>query len=159
MRRATFLASALTAIWWSLLLPTWVFSAGIEVAGTELNRTLTLVPGIILLLALISLYGKLSRALLALAGVFALAAAIWVLSADFGGAPKVIELQEMASGIVGGNGDFLVGTIPTVFVGIGIATAAVLFWASLSKQTRRLAVDEKAQDSEDPRFIWDEQSK
>ena len=158
MRRFTFAAALATGIWWTLLLPGWVSTSGAEVAGTELNRTLALVPGIVLLLALISLYGKLSRLLLLTAAAAVVGSVIWVVTSDLATAPKVIELQELATGLVGGNGDAVVGTMPWIFAGFGILNALLLLLAAFSRPTRRVAVDAKPTDSDDPRFIWDQQS-
>ena len=158
MRRFTLAAALATGIWWALLLPGWVSTSGTEVAGTELNRTLALVPGIVLLLALISLYGKLSRALLIAAGTAVIGSVFWVVTSDLESAPKVIELQELATGLAGGNGDAVVGYMPWVFASFGILTALLLTLAALSRPTKRAAVDSRPTDSDDPRFIWDEQS-
>lgn len=159
MRRFTFLAALATGIWWTLLLPGWVSTAGTEVAGTDLNRTLTLVPGIVLLLALISLYGRFSRSLLLMAALAVLGASLWVATADLAAAPAVIELQELASGIAGGTGEASVGPMPWIFIGTGLLTFLLLALASFGTPTRRVTVDSKPTDSDDPRFIWDEQSK
>lgn len=158
MRRFTFAATLATGIWWTLLLPGWVSTSGTEVAGTELNRTLALVPGIVLLLALISLYGKLSRVLLLLAASTVVGSVLWVATADLASAPKVIELQELATGLVGGNGDAVVGALPWIFAGFGILNALLLTLAAFGRPKKRAAVDSKPTDSDDPRFIWDQQS-
>lgn len=157
MRRFTFLAAIAIGIWWTLLLPGWVSTAGSSVAGTELNRTLALIPGIVLLLALISLYGKFARTLLILAALVVFAASGWVASTDLESAPAVIEIQELATGIVGGSGQAEVGLLPAIFIGAGILAALLLTIAALSKPTKRAVVDSKPTDSDDPRFIWDEQ--
>lgn len=158
VRRFTLLAAIVTGLWWALLLPAWVETSGAQVAGTEINRTVVLIPGIALLLALISLYGKLSRSLLTGAALAVLGTSIWIITADFGTAPKVIELQEQASGVLGGTGEYSIGVMPWIFAGVGIALSVLYILAALARREKRSTVDSKPTDSEDPRFIWDEQS-
>lgn len=159
MRRFTILAAAGSGLWWSLLLPTWVVTAGVEISGSELNRTVVLVPGIVILLLLISLYGKLSRVLVGLAALFALLATAWAFARDFASSSAVIEAQELATGIAGGTADLELNLMPILFGIAGLLVASLSVFAALGKRVAHRTVDEKATDSDDPRFIWDEQSK
>ena len=83
---------------------------------------------------------------------------LWVATADLASAPKVIELQELATGLVGGNGDGVVSALPWIFAGLGILNAVLLTLAAFGRPAKRAAVDAKPTDSDDPRFIWDQQS-
>jgi len=157
MPKLASLSLIVIAAWWAFLLPVWVETAGQEVHGTEINRTLALLPGVVVLLVLIARYGKASRVLLIAASLTSLGSGAWVLLGDLGSTPRVIELQERATGLAGGNGEFTVLWPPTVFAFIGVAVAILLLFAAFQKQVPRRSVDEKPSDEEDPRFIWDQQ--
>lgn len=158
MRRAIFVSALLQAIWWSLLLTSWVTAGNESISGTEINRTLTLLPGISLLLGLIALYGKLSRSLLVLAGAIALAGSFWSLGSDLSASPRVIDALERATGVVGGAGEVSVGLGPIAFGMAGILVSASLFFAATRSFVKKDSVDSKPTEADDPRFIWDQQS-
>ena len=157
MRRGVLLSALLIGLWWSLLLPSWMVAGGEQISGADLNRTLALVPGIILLLALIALYGKLSRALLLIAAALSAATAIWTFSTDLESAPAVIAALERATGIAGGAGEVGSSSLPIVFAVVGALTAASLVLSAFGSRVPSRAVDESATDASDPRFIWDQQ--
>ena len=159
MRKFTLIGLLAAAAWWSMLLPAWVLTVGQPIAGTEANRTLTLIPGVVILLVLVSLYGKGRRTLLISAALVTAITSVWALLADLGNSPRVIELQERATGIAGGNGDFEVLWPVYAFAVIGLLVAGVLIMASVKRHIVKPAVDSQPTDEADPRFIWDQQGK
>ena len=159
MRKFTLIGLLAAAAWWSMLLPAWVLTVGQPIAGTEANRTLTLIPGVVILLVLVSLYGKGRRTLLITAALVTAITSVWALLADLGNSPRVIELQERATGIAGGNEDFEVLWPVYAFAVIGLIMAGVLIMASVKRHIVKPAVDSQPTDEADPRFIWDQQGK
>lgn len=159
MRKFTLIGVLAAAAWWSMLLPAWVLTAGQTVSGTEANRTLALIPGVVILLGLVSLYGKGRRTLLVAAALASAITSVLVLVSDLGNSPRVIELQERATGIAGGNEDFEVLWPVYAFAILGLLVAGVLIMASVKRQIIKPAVDSQPTDEADPRFIWDQQGK
>ena len=159
MRRFTFMATATLGLWWMLLLPGWVTTAGSSVSGTELNRTLAILPPVIVLLTLISLYGRLSRFLLLASGVITALTSLIALIADYSRSPKVIELQEMATGVAGGNGEISTSAAPIAFATVGLCASVLLMLAASKRPEQPHSTDQVIVDEQDPRYIWDEQSK
>lgn len=158
MRKHTLLALPVLGLWWVMLLPSWISTAGSSLSGTELNRTLAVLPPVVILLALISLYGRMPRSLLTFAALLVATASVSTLFLDFAGSVAVINLQEKATGLVGGYGEIERSVFPTMFAVTGIVGTAALLWAGTKRLESRHSTDRAAEDSDDPRNIWDEQA-
>lgn len=142
---------------WSVLLTTWVTVGDRSLTGTDMSQTLTLLPAIAILIALIALYRKAPRILVVVSGVTIAFAGYLGLTTDYISLPAALELQESLTGIAGNSGLGEVTIFPSAFSVMALACCVVALVVSRLGFSRRPSVDE-AGSSDDARGIWDEQS-
>ena len=142
---------------WLLLVTDWVLVGEASLTGAELNQTLTLLPAISMLTALIALYRKFPRFLLIASGLIMGVAGYLGFTLDFEEVPASLALQESMTGIAGGSALAEVTVFPTVFSIAAIACSLLAIAVSTMRFSTRPRVDEVSS-ADDVRGIWDEQS-
>ncbi len=156
MLKCTWIAVLAIAGSWLLLLLPWVAINETTLTGAELSDLLTLVPGLAILMLLISLYGKGTRLLQLWAALFLLACGAFALVSDFSKSPASIQAQESITGLSGENGLAQQLATPLIF---GVCQLVVgLLCIFLLKAPVTLRKASQAVDESDPRGIWESQS-
>lgn len=159
------LATLATAIWWSTVLFEWAkitdpHSAEVSfgLSGSELSQTLTLLPAIVILIALIARYQKVPNQIMFLASAVALWASYSAFTLNAASTPAAVEGLENLTGIAGVVGSQSLTFGPLTYSLLAIVIAGLSFMAGLAgKQVKNPLVDRGAE-PDDPRSLWDSQS-
>ncbi len=165
MNRYLNLTTLLAGAWWSTVLFEWATisdahsgEASITLAGSELSQTLVLTPAIVILVALIARYRKVSNLVM----LFAAAVASWssylALSLNPAASPAAVDGLEKITGLVGTTAvsSTTLGPIAYLVLGIGVAVLAIL--AAFTKARQRTGPQEQEVEPTDPKSVWDSQS-
>ena len=91
----------LVAISWISLLFPWVQVQDRTLTGAELSDVLTLLPALVILILLISLYGRLVRSLRVFAAFILALSSLLSFTTDFSQSAASIALQESITGLAG----------------------------------------------------------
>lgn len=142
---------------WSILLTSWTVIGDKSLTGVELSQTLTLLPAIAILIALIALYRKFPRLLTVLSGLVMALAGVLAITTNFLRLPAALALQESLTGIAGDSSLGTATVFPTVYAILALVSfVAAIFVSRLHFSKRPSIDDDKGLD--DLRGVWDQQS-
>ncbi len=157
MARGIALLVVAYGVTWLLLLTNWVVVGETTLSGAELSQSLTVLPAISMLTALIALYRKFPRFLLIASGMVMGTVGYLGLTMDYAALPASLALQESITGIAGDSALAELTAFPTVFSISAFACALLAFVVSTMKFSSRPTVDE-VPSADDVRGIWDQQT-
>lgn len=160
------IATLLAAVWWSTILFEWAeisdpHSAGVSLTltGSELSQTLTLMPAIVILVAMIARYRKIPNQIMFFAALVGFGAAYLAFTLNAAATPAAVEGLENLTGIAGVIGAQSLTLGPLSYSLLAIVVAGMSVMSALSapgeKESRPRSDNE---DPSDPRSIWDSQS-
>ena len=159
------LATLATAIWWSTVLFEWAeisdpHSSAISLAltGSELSQTLTLLPAIVILVAMIARYQKVPNQIMFFASLVALWAGYSSFTLNAAATPAAVEGLENLTGIAGVVGAQSLTFAPLVYSLLAVVIAGVSVMAGLSGKKIEKPAQNSDSEPDDPRSLWDSQS-
>lgn len=139
---------------WSLLLLPWVQVQDRTLTGAELSDIVTLLPALAILTLLISLYGRLTRALRVFAALVLGLTGFLSLSTDFSISAASIALQESITGLAGESSLAVALPTPLVF-GVAQIFASFMCIALLKGKVSKHVT--RNLDEPDARSLWESQ--
>lgn len=136
-------------------------SSGVSLTltGSELSQTLTLMPAIVILVAMIARYRKIPNQIMLFAAVVGIGAAYLAFTLNAAATPAAVEGLENLTGIAGVIGSQSLTFGPLSYTLMAIVVAGFSILAALSSPVdREPRVQTEGEDPSDPRSIWDSQS-
>lgn len=160
------IATLLAAAWWSTILFEWAeisdpHSEGVSImlTGSELSQTLTLMPAIVILVAMIARYRKIPNQIMFFAALVGFGAAYLAFTLNAAATPAAVQGLENLTGIAGVVGGQSLTFGPLTYSLLAIVVAGVSVLAALSAPgEREVRPKSEGEDPSDPRSIWDSQS-
>ena len=159
-------ATLLAAVWWSTVLFDWAqvsdpHSSGVAITltGSELSQTLTLMPAIVILVAMIARYRKIPNQIMLFASLVGIGAAYLAFTLNAAATPAAVEGLENLTGIAGVIGSQSLTFGPLSYTLMAILVAGFSLLAALgSGADKEPSARSEAEEPSDPRSIWDSQS-
>ncbi len=145
----------LVAISWISLLFPWVQVQDRTLTGAELSDVLTLLPALVILILLISLYGRLVRSLRVFAAFILGLSSLLSFTTDFSQSAASIALQESITGLAGESSLAVSLPTPLLFGALQLALSLMCLVLLRSIPSEKIT---KEIDESDPRSIWESQS-
>ena len=165
MNRHLNLTTLLAGIWWSTVLFEWATiteahsgEASITLAGTEISQTLVLTPAIVILVALIARYRKVSNLVMLFAAVVAGWSSYLAFAMNPAASPAAVDGLEKITGMVGSAAVSTTTLGPIAYLALGLLVAAFSVLAGFAKSGNKASAPTEEQDHTDPKSVWDSQS-
>lgn len=165
MNRYLNLTTVAAGVWWATVLFEWAtisdaHSEGVSItlAGTELSQTLVLTPAIVILVALIARYRKVSNLVMLFATLVAAWSAFLTFSLNPAASPAAVDGLEKLTGMAGTIGMATTTLAPTAYLLLGVVVAALSAMAAFSRTQEQAKEGETLEDDlTDPKSMWDAQ--
>lgn len=158
------LTTLVAGIWWSTVLFEWATisdahsgDASISLAGSELSQTLVLTPAIVILVALIARYRKVSNLVMLFAALVATWSSYLAFSLNPAASPAAVDGLEKITGLVGTVAVSSTTVAPTAYLVIGLAVAVLAVLAAFAKAGQKAVAIEPESEPTDPKSVWDSQ--
>ena len=165
MNRYLNLTTLVAGVWWSTVLFEWATisdahsgEASITLAGSELSQTLVLTPAIVILVALIARYRKVSNLVMLFAALVASWSSYLAFSINPAASPAAVDGLEKITGMVGTVATSTTTLAPVAYMLIGISVALLAGLAAFAKVRQRPTSLEPSEEPTDPKSVWDSQS-
>jgi hypothetical protein len=165
MNRYLNLTTLVAGVWWSTVLFEWATisdahsgEASITLAGSELSQTLVLTPAIVILVALIARYRKVSNLVMLFAALVASWSSYLALSINPAASPAAVDGLEKITGMVGTVATSTTTLAPVAYMLIGILVAVLAGLAAFAKVSKKKIFTEATEEPTDPKSVWDAQS-
>jgi hypothetical protein len=165
MNRYLNLTTLLAGIWWSTVLFEWATiteahsgQASITLAGTEISQTLVLTPAIVILVALIARYRKVSNLVMLFAAVVAGWSSYLAFALNPAASPAAVDGLEKITGMVGSAAVATTTLGPIAYLALGLGVAALSILAGFAKSGEKVATLSPELEQTDPKTVWDSQS-
>ena len=159
------LTTLVAGIWWSTVLFEWATisdahsgEASITLAGSELSQTLVLTPAIVILVALIARYRKVSNLVMLFAALVASWSSYLAFSLNPAASPAAVDGLEKITGMVGTVAISTMTIAPIAYLVLGISVAVLAILSAFAKVGQRVIESEQAEEPTDPKSVWDSQS-
>jgi ABC-type multidrug transport system fused ATPase/permease subunit len=159
------LTTLVAAIWWSTVLFEWATisdahsgEASITLAGSELSQTLVLTPAIVILVALIARYRKVSNLVMLFAALVASWSSYLAFSLNPAASPAAVDGLEKITGMVGTVAIFTTTITPIAYLVLWIFVAVLAILSAFAKVGQRVIESEQAEEPTEPKSVWDSQS-
>lgn len=165
MNRYLNLTTLAAGVWWSTVLFEWATisdahseGAAITLAGSELSQTLVLTPAIVILVALIARYRKVSNLIMIFAALVAVWSSYLTFSLNPAASPAAVDGLEKLTGMAGTVGISTTTLAPIIYLVLGLAVAVLSVLAAISKAATAANAAESPEEPTDPKSVWDAQA-
>jgi hypothetical protein len=158
------LTTLAAGIWWSTVLFEWATisdahssGAAITLAGSELSQTLVLTPAIVILIALIARYRRVSNLIMIFAAVVAGWSGYLALALNPAASPAAVDGLEKLTGVAGTIAVSTTTLAPVAYLVLGLLVAVLSVLAAISRTARTVKAAENLPEPTDPKSLWDAQ--
>lgn len=158
------LTTIAAAIWWSTVLVEWATvsdahsgDSAVTLAGSELSQTLVLTPAIVILVALIARYRKVSNLVMLFSALVSGWSSYLALVLNPAASPAAVAGLEQVTGLVGTVAVATTTIGPTSYLVLGILVAVLSTLAAFAKMGQQTKAAEPTEEPTDPKSVWDAQ--